>query len=171
MQQGVAFHHARLPASVKSQIEDYIADGTLKLIAATTTLAQGVNFPVRCVVLSSIYFGPNPMPALDIQNIIGRAGRAGVSTTGQVIVLRNSEWVKHSDRFYRFDEYCFAPPNELLTVESSIPTNPAVETNRLTFECLEALDSQILAFLGQEGFEREDQTEKIARNSFPVTTK
>jgi helicase len=79
---GVAYHHARLPANVKSQIEDYIADGTLKLIAATTTLAQGVNFPIRCVVLGSIYFAGNPMGPLDLQNIIGRAGRAGVSTTG-----------------------------------------------------------------------------------------
>ena len=71
---GVAYHHARLPAHIKSQIEDYIADGTLKIVAATTTLAQGVNFPIRCVVLSSIFFSGNPMSALDLQNIIGRAG-------------------------------------------------------------------------------------------------
>ena len=163
---GVAYHHARLPASVKSQIEDYISDGTLKLVASTTTLAQGVNFPIRCVILPSIYIGPNPMGALELQNIVGRAGRAGVSTTGQVIVLRNSERVKGPDRFYRFDDYCFSPPPELLTVNSSLPTDPSTTIDRGLFERTEALDSQILAFLGQGGFGSHDQFEKIAAESF-----
>ena len=163
---GVAYHHARLPANVKSQIEDYISDGTLKLVAATTTLAQGVNFPIRCVILPSVYIGPNPMGALELQNIVGRAGRAGVSTTGQVIVLRNSEWVKPTDRFYRFDDYCFSPPPELLTVKSSLPTDPDTTVDRGVFERTEALDSQLLAFLGQDGFDLDDQIEKIAQGSF-----
>lgn len=164
---GVAYHHARLPANVKSQIEDYIADGTLKLVAATTTLSQGVNFPIRCIILPSIYIGgPNPMGALELQNIVGRAGRAGVSTTGQVIVLRNSEWVKPTDRFYKFDDYCFSPPPELLTVKSSLPTGIGTTMDRGVFERIEALDSQILAFLGQGGLESDDQIEKIAHGSF-----
>ena len=140
---GVAYHHARLPARVKSQIEDYIADGTLKLIAATTTLAQGVNFPIRCVVLSSIYLGANPMNALDLQNIVGRAGRAGVSTTGQVIVLRSSQWVKSAERFHKFDDYCFSPPSELLTVRSSLPINAIAESDVVY---LNALKPWILRF-------------------------
>ena len=156
-----------LPVNVKSQIEDYIADGTLKLVAATTTLAQGVNFPIRCIILPSIHIGgPNPMGALDIQNIVGRAGRAGVSTTGQVIVLRNSEWVKATDRFYGFDDYCFSPPPELLTVRSSLPTDSGTTIDRGVFERMEALDSQILAFLGQGGFDSDDQVERIAQGSF-----
>lgn len=163
---GVAYHHARLPANVKAQIEDYIADGTLKLVAATTTLAQGVNFPIRCIILPSIYFGPNPMGALELQNIVGRAGRAGVSTTGQVIVLRNSEWVKATDRFYRFDDYCFSPPPELLRVQSSLPTDLGTTVDRGLFGRMEALDSQILAFLGQGGFDSDDQIERIAQGSF-----
>ena len=164
---GVAYHHARLPANVKSQIEDYISDGTLKLVAATTTLAQGVNFPIRCIILPSIYIGgPNPMGALDIQNIVGRAGRAGVSTTGQVIVLRNAERVKTTDRFYRFDDYCFSPPAELLTVKSSLPTEIGSTIDRCEFERVEALDSQILAFLGQGEFDSDDQVERIVQGSF-----
>ena len=164
---GVAYHHARLPTKVKSQIEDYISDGTLKLVAATTTLAQGVNFPIRCIILPSIYIGgPNPMGALDIQNIVGRAGRAGISTTGQVIVLRNSERVKAADRFYGFDDYCFSPPPELLTVKSSLPTDTGTTINRGAFERFEALDSQILAFLGQGGFTSDNQVEKICQGSF-----
>ena len=163
---GVAYHHARLPASIKSQIEDYISDGTLKLVAATTTLAQGVNFPIRCVVLSSIYFGPSPMDALALQNIVGRAGRAGVSTTGQVIVLRKSEWVKPADRFYKFDDYCFSPAPELLVVKSSLPIESGASTHRRTFERTEALDSQLLAFLGQGGLETDQQIERIAQGTF-----
>ena len=163
---GVAYHHAALPANIKSQIEDYIADGSLKFVSATTTLAQGVNFPIKSVVLSSIFFAGKPMDALDIQNIIGRAGRAGVSTAGQVIVLRNSEWLKPADRFYRFDDYCFSPPPELLTVRSSIPVQVGETFNRETFERFEALDSQILAFLGQSDFQDDDQVEKIAKGTF-----
>ena len=163
---GVAYHHARLPVNVKSQIEDYIADGTLKLVAATTTLAQGVNFPIRCVVLSTIYFGRDPMDALDLQNIVGRAGRAGISTTGQVIVLRKSQWVKAANRFYNFDEYCFSPPPELLTVRSSLPTEIHASGDRRLYGRIEALDSQLLAFLGQGEFDTEQQIERIADGTF-----
>jgi len=163
---GVAYHHARLPANVKSQIEDYIADGTLKLIAATTTLAQGVNFPIRCVVLGSIFIAGNPMGALELQNIIGRAGRAGVSTTGQVILLKNNEWVHSNGQFYKFDDYCFSPPKELLAVRSSLPIGSVAAMNRDRFERTEVLDSQILAFLGQSGFQDEDQIETIAQGTY-----
>ena len=163
---GVAYHHARLPASVKSQIEDYISDGTLKLIASTTTLAQGVNFPIRCVVLSSIFFGPNPMKALDLQNIIGRAGRAGVSTTGQVIIIRNNEWVHSEGKFHRFDDYCFSPPPQLLSIASSLPTEVNASPDRQLFERNETLDSQLLAFLGQSGFQVDDQIQLIAEGTF-----
>ena len=164
---GVAYHHSRLPSNVKSQIEDYIPDGTLKLVASTTTLAQGVNFPIRCIILPSIYIGgPNPMGALELQNIVGRAGRAGVSTTGQVIVLQNSERVKSADRFYNFDDYCFSPPPALLTVKSSLPTAVDHTTNRDVFERTEALDSQILAFLGQGCLDSNDQVDNIVKGSF-----
>ena len=51
-------------------------------------------------------------------------------------------------------------------MNSSLPTDPSTTIDRGLFERTEALDSQILAFLGQGGFGSHDQFEKIAAESF-----
>jgi hypothetical protein len=81
-------------------------------------------------------------------------------------VLRGSQWVHSENRFYKFDDYCFAPPRELLEVRSSLPIESVAATDRKRFERNEALDSQILGFLGQPGFQDDSQVETIAAGTF-----
>ena len=47
LRRGVAFHHGRLPSAVKQAIESDFRSNHLSVIVATSTLAQGVNLPVR----------------------------------------------------------------------------------------------------------------------------
>ena len=60
------------------------------MIAATSTLAQGVNLPVRTVLMHSVWRhdedrGQVRMDAREYWNIAGRAGRAGQETTGLTV--------------------------------------------------------------------------------------
>ena len=55
------------------------------LVVCTSTLAQGVNLPIRYLVVSSTFQAGQEITTRDFHNLIGRAGRAGYHTEGSVI--------------------------------------------------------------------------------------
>lgn len=85
---GIGVHHAGLPDDIRYLIEWLFENDKLKFLVATTTIAQGVNFPVSGVVMASHQYpskkGPEDMPPEDFWNIAGRAGRI---TQGQLGVI------------------------------------------------------------------------------------
>lgn len=84
---GVAFHHSALSPTLRYLIEDRVRAREIRLVAATTTLAQGMNFPVSTIVIHSLhkpYGGGNLTPS-EFWNIAGRAGRVGLSDAGIVL--------------------------------------------------------------------------------------
>ena len=50
----VVYHHAKLPPRVRSGIEDAVRARKANVICATTTLAEGVNFPFSTVIVASL---------------------------------------------------------------------------------------------------------------------
>ena len=49
--QGVGFHHAGLPIEVQEALEQAVRDDILPFLTCTSTLTDGVNLPVRTVVI------------------------------------------------------------------------------------------------------------------------
>ena len=91
LRRGVAYHHAALPADVQAEIEDAARQGAIDIICATSTLTEGVNLPVRTVIISErgYYDGTEFHTFIDsvaLMNAAGRAGRAGRETEGWVVV-------------------------------------------------------------------------------------
>ncbi len=83
---GFAIHHSSLPQKLRLKIENLLRHQVVKLVVATTTLAQGVNFPFRTVIVHSLLHGHNqPVSPLDFWNICGRAGRGMKENEGQVL--------------------------------------------------------------------------------------
>ena len=82
---GVGVHHAGMSDEAKSLVEWLTSLGHLDVLVATTTIAQGMNFPVSAVVLASHQypFGAD-MPPEDFWNIAGRAGRVDQDDLGIV---------------------------------------------------------------------------------------
>lgn len=83
---GIGLHHGTIPQSVRLVVEDAFRDEVLRLLVATNTVAQGVNFPAKTVVVHSLPEGDAPVR--DFWNLAGRAGRATQETEGELIVLR-----------------------------------------------------------------------------------
>lgn len=82
---GVAFHISDLDTEERLLIEEQFRTipTALKVIAATTTLAMGVNTPAEVVVVAGLMHpGDKPYSIAEYKNIIGRAGRLGFSTRG-----------------------------------------------------------------------------------------
>ena len=92
---GVAFHHAGLNPNCRQTVETEFRKGRIKLLAATPTLAAGVNLPARRVVISSISrynsrVGANrPISVLEYKQLCGRAGRPQYDDYGEAIIVGN----------------------------------------------------------------------------------
>lgn len=90
VRKGVAYHHAGLPVEVQEAVEDAIRNESIKAVVATSTLTDGVNLPVRTVVIATTeYDGQDPgqrMSAAQLLNAVGRAGRAGKESEGWIVL-------------------------------------------------------------------------------------
>jgi ATP-dependent RNA helicase HelY len=87
---GVASHHAGHIPAWKLLIEKMMSGGLLNAIFATSTVAAGVDFPARTVVISNADVRGNegwrPLRASELQQMTGRAGRRGKDNVGFVIL-------------------------------------------------------------------------------------
>lgn len=86
----IALHHAGLSDETKLLIEHLIREKEIRHIFATSTLAEGVNFPVSAVYFDSYRKGDNKLTTSDFWNIAGRAGRTMVDNFGKLIFPFNS---------------------------------------------------------------------------------
>jgi hypothetical protein len=85
---GIAVHHAGMSDDSRALVEWLTEQDKIKVLVATTTIAQGVNFPVSGVVLASHqYPWGKDMPPEDFWNIAGRAGRIDQGDLGVVALV------------------------------------------------------------------------------------
>lgn len=85
---GFAIHHASLPQDIREVIEIGYSQGYIRLLICNSTLAEGVNFPIKTLVLGDIrhpVINGRLMEKETLLNVIGRTGRAGKQTYGLVI--------------------------------------------------------------------------------------
>lgn len=93
IQSGIAFHFGNLPTGIRSGIEDLMSAGKLKVVAATSTLLEGLNMPTKSVYLykpargRGNFFRPH-----DFWNLAGRAGRLGHDLVGTVYCINIESW-------------------------------------------------------------------------------
>lgn len=87
---GVASHHAGHIPAWKLLIEKMMSAGLLNAIFATSTVAAGVDFPARTVVITNADTRGNegwrPLKASELQQMTGRAGRRGKDLVGFVVL-------------------------------------------------------------------------------------
>ncbi|MXW40441.1 MAG: DEAD/DEAH box helicase [Synechococcus sp. SB0668_bin_15] len=87
---GIGVHHSGLSEDTRTLVEWLTEQGMLKVLVATTTIAQGVNFPVAGVVFASHQYPyGQDMPPEDFWNIAGRAGRVDQGDLGIIALAGN----------------------------------------------------------------------------------
>ncbi len=92
LSRGIGVHHAGLSDEVRALIEWLAEENKLKVLCATTTIAQGINFPVSSVFLQTRKhpYGKE-MTFREFWNLAGRAGRIGHDSVGVVGIAAGSE--------------------------------------------------------------------------------
>lgn len=106
LKHGIAFHNADMNLEERETIERHFRAGNIGVLCSTTTLAMGVNLPVRNVFIepkkwqtNSINGRPVPVPIdkSDFENMAGRAGRLSHEKEfGRAFLIAANEADSHS---------------------------------------------------------------------------
>src|SRR2546426_3363181 len=109
---GIASHHAGHMPAWKLVIEKMMSAGLLDAIFATATVAAGVDFPARTVVVTVAdrrsARGWQTLTASELQQMTGRAGRRGKDRVGFIIAAPGPHQNPQS-----ITELLRAPPDDL----------------------------------------------------------
>jgi replicative superfamily II helicase len=109
---GVAFHTADLDRDERLVVEGQFRapDSSLRVIAATTTLAMGVTTPAEAVIIAGLMHpGDQPYSVAEYKNIVGRAGRLGFSEKGTSYLLALDPREEHT----YWNQYVLGTPEDL----------------------------------------------------------
>jgi len=147
---GVAWHNAGLSEEQRKLVEDRFRNGKIKILVATTTLAQGINLPARRVIIFDLARWDGMLSRSDmlehyeIQQQAGRAGRRSFDTQG--------------------DAHYLGTQAELQVAMDSV-NNPYDMISVLS----EKLDDKILALYVSEVAKSRDDVLDIINGSFGAT--
>jgi helicase len=111
---GVAFHNSDLDREERRVVEEeFRRNGSgLRVIAATTTLAMGVNTPASSVIIAGLnHPGDEPYSVAEYKNLVGRAGRLGFTEKGASYLLALDPRAEH----HLWSRYVTAEPEDLVS--------------------------------------------------------
>lgn len=88
---GIAYHHSGIIPLLKEVVEILYSKKLIKVLLATETFSVGVNMPTKTVVFTGLSkYSSNGRRLLltdEFLQMAGRAGRRGIDTFGEVIIL------------------------------------------------------------------------------------
>lgn len=83
---GIAIHWSELPVVARRIVEEGIREKALALVIATSTLAEGVNLPIKTVFISKLATSHGPLEVGAFMNVAGRAGRPFFHSEGELVI-------------------------------------------------------------------------------------
>lgn len=182
LKKGVAFHHAGLSPEARYFVERLVEDGSISIICATTTLAQGVNFPLSAAVIEDYHrrfqkkglWQYEEIMPWEFWNIAGRVGRTLKDSLGTIAFIstgyKDSSGIKDIDNIREY-----LKKDASIIVSSLIDTLKTLQNEKIIFNTelirnnrsLSAFFQYLihaLAVAGKEEVSRE--LENLLRSSF-----
>ncbi|KAI9689957.1 MAG: hypothetical protein M1822_009839 [Bathelium mastoideum] len=98
---GMSTHHAGMARSDRNLVERLFAEGVLKVLCCTATLAWGVNLPAAAVIIkgTQLYSAQDgkfvDVGILDVLQIFGRAGRPQFQDSGIGFICTTYDKLQH----------------------------------------------------------------------------
>lgn len=156
-------HHGDIPQETREILEELLRRSQVMFAICTTTLAEGVNLPIRTLVLYSVlrrlsHGALDPLLSRDIKNLVGRAGRAGATTKGLVICANPEQWPA-------VERVALEQPGEnlvsalrdlldrlqrLLAVRNIVLTNENLEASPGLHTLIDGIDSTLIDLASEE---------------------
>ncbi|WP_395639010.1 DEAD/DEAH box helicase [Pseudolysinimonas sp.] len=170
LRKGIGVHHAGLPDDVKALMEQLLEREEIDFLVATTTIAQGLNFPVANVVFATHQYPyGEKMPSADFWNIAGRAGRVDQSQPGIVAMAAHD-----NDRETALEQYVQTAESDLGSALINLVVTTLREFGQLDLRSLAYREewSTFLQFIAHSFRMRADpaafavEVEQILRGTF-----
>lgn len=168
LQVGGVLHHGDIPQETREVVEGLLRHGDVRFAICTTTLAEGVNLPIRTLVLYSVQRRQKGgqaenLLARDIKNLVGRAGRAGATTKGLVICANAGQWevVEPVARGAPGEDVTGALRalvsrlQRVLALQNAALTNRALEGSPWLHTLIDGIDSTLIDLASEEIGEEE----------------
>jgi antiviral helicase SLH1 len=98
---GFGCHNAGMPRSDRNYVERVFAEGAIRVLVCTATLAWGVNLPAAAVIIKGTQLYSSEagkfvdLGILDVLQIFGRAGRPQFQDTGIGFILTTQDKLQH----------------------------------------------------------------------------
>ena len=171
----VGVHHGLLLPLERTLIESYFksANGSIALVA-TATLAQGINLPAEIVIIAGDdrfdEDGENRQRVNphELLNAAGRAGRAGLSAQGAVILIPGDivtiQDSTISDRWWDLKNEVFSKGDQCLTIED--PLEYFLDTMQENHEDLTVDQTNILYRFKPENISDSDTKNLLSKSFF-----
>lgn len=91
IEKGIGIHHSGLIPILKEMVEILFAKKLLSVLIATSTVAEGLNFPTKSVIFPKLnkYDGERDrlLKPEEYVQMAGRAGRRGIDTIGKIFII------------------------------------------------------------------------------------
>lgn len=120
---GILSHHRTIPQGIRLSVENAMKESYAKFVICTSTLAQGVNMPLRYLIINSTQQGADTISVRDFQNLMGRAGRAGMYTEGSIIFANN---LLYDSRRIQKEKWRWRKTKELIDFSNSENCNSTI---------------------------------------------
>ena len=166
---GIGVHHAGLSDDTRTIVEWLTEQNILNVLVATTTIAQGVNFPVSGVVFASHQYPyGQDMPPEDFWNIAGRAGRIDQEDLGIVALAGHND--DKTEKIQEFVNQSVSALNSTLIdmVKQAMDKKPQLNLTELTWQPEWSAFVQYLAHTYREISDHEQfaaQVEQVLRGT------
>ncbi|KIV84311.1 hypothetical protein PV11_00099 [Exophiala sideris] len=125
MPYGFGIHHAGMSVADRTSVQDLFADGSLRVLVCTATLAWGVNLPAHTVVIKGTQvYSPEKgswveLSPQDVLQMLGRAGRPQYDSYGEGIIITSQAEI----------QYYLSLLNQQLPIESQLMSKMADNLN------------------------------------------
>lgn len=160
---GAVLHHGDVPQESREVVEALVREEVVRMAICTNTLAEGVNLPIRTLVLYSVKrLRPDGksenLLSRDIKNLVGRAGRAGATTKGLVICANRNQWPlvepvakqEPGERVSGALLDLMVRLRRALKQQSLTLTNPLLERNTVLHTLVDGIDATLVDLASEE---------------------
>jgi len=160
---GVIPHSANIPSGIRISGEYAMQNGLAILVVCTSTLAQGVNLPIKYLIVSGLYQAGEKISNRDFHNLIGRAGRSGHHTEGSVIF--SSPEIFDKKKTYK-GRKAWADIKSLLNFDNAEKCTSSLKSIIEPFPKIPKLD--VIDYIAKRAYYREKIIDYVQKNKMDI---
>lgn len=167
LRRGIGIHYGPMPEALRRAIEDEFRSGKLNILVATNTLGQGVNLPIKTVIIHTLNIGfrdgrAEYLEVRDFWNICGRAGRALHDTEGQIVFITHKPKDMKLFNYYKNKDNIESVKGRLYEILRTLLQRRISEDDIDELFSENLIDTHLLSMLVEESVDTPD--EEILRN-------